>query len=412
MSGSLLDSKAVFLARLRTAGIPEADIALLIAANVDTMAKMAWVCSVQPGVGDDAPLMAFFVQVLGRSLDTFSAGEISVFRRLWWECHTVAIAEVRSKVERTEDSQPKKLPVPERAERLREQQARLVGIVISGVIEPSHCLLDFCNQMKEDEVLRYVNPNICSTRAAELLGVKKENFMTPNSQGALVSVSKETPTAADLQGEYRVRLALQRRSLALDQVKLIRYEFGEAYHNYLFALMAKVVPTTHKKIGLAQILAADEQVWAAMTEHCREGISIRPDGSYPMEVAMTTVRSDPIVLSYLSPLPNSGGGSSSSGGANPKSKAKSAPYEKGRGKGKDAGKKGGKGVAKGGKAGKDRTPLRLRGLHVKTASGKSLCFSYNLDGCQEEVHEGECWRGSHQCAKCLGNHPLAECRAP
>ena len=63
MSGSLLDSKAVFLARLRSAGIPEADITLLVGANADTMAKMDLVCSVQPGVGDDVPLMAFFVQV-------------------------------------------------------------------------------------------------------------------------------------------------------------------------------------------------------------------------------------------------------------------------------------------------------------------------------------------------------------
>lgn len=418
MAGSVLDSKAVFLARCRSAGIPDDDIKALAVVNVDTMAKMGFVCSCQPGVGDDAPFVSFLVRALGRADDTaFTDGELASFRRLWWECNTVAISDVRARVERTEDSQPRKLPVPERAERLRTQQARLVGVVISGVLEPSHSLLDFCNQMRDDEVLRYVNPNRCSTRAAELLGVKKENFMAPNSQGALMAVSVETPTMADLNGEYRVRLALQRRSLALDQVNLISYSFGESYHNFLFALMSKVVPPTHRRIGLDQILLADEQIWAAMTEHCREGISMRSDSTKPMEVAMTLARSDPIILSYLQPLPSGGKGSS------PK-KEKQGPYSpkaagpagKGKGGSKQSKSESSKGSSKpvpaGKGKGKDKSavPLALRGLNRTTAAGRRLCYGYNLEGCWNAVGtENECSSGCHCCARCLGTHPLSQC---
>ena len=104
---------------------------------------------------------------------------------------------------------------------------------------------------------------------------------------------------ADLSGEFRIRVALQRRSLAMDLVKIATYKRVEAYHDRLFHLMMREVPSTHESISMEQILRADTAAFVSMFDVCRRGISMQQNGEFPIEMALEHVFNDPIVSATL-----------------------------------------------------------------------------------------------------------------
>ena len=412
---SMLDSTPVFKSRMLTLGVKSEYVQLFIDKGIDTLARLAYASASQPGTGDETQ----FIEVVAAALNIPNSadipmGELSSIRRCWFEAHTVAVSEIRSRVERTEGSEPLRMPVPERELRLREQQSRLSGIAITANLEPSHQLVDFVNQLRSDEILKYIDPSKCTSREQEIRGVKKESFLKQSADGTVKVVQQEEKLEADLNGEFRIRIALQRRSLAMDLVKLARYQAIESYHDYLFQLLMSDVPDTHDRISLQQIIKADKSVFTKMTELCRAGIAQRPDGSYPVEEALKDAMRDPIVLASLSPLPRS---------ARPAKINRqeeygyrgAQPYQNNKGGGKPAKGRGRGG--KGGKGGKDRqsqnfqVPKELEGLRTRTNKGQNICFSANMEcGCQNAKWGELCYKGLHVCMKCGGGgHGASSC---
>ena len=138
-----LDSEAVFRTRLLALGIPQTSVAALFASGVNTMARLAYLAPIQPGTADDTPFFIALARALGVAAPAdIPVGDTAAFRRAWYEASTVAIAEVRSRVERSSEDGPKKMPQTERVNRLVSQQSRLAGIKIEGHLEPSHALMD------------------------------------------------------------------------------------------------------------------------------------------------------------------------------------------------------------------------------------------------------------------------------
>ena len=129
----------------------------------------------------------------------------------------------------------------------------------------------------------------------------------------------------------------------MDQMSLLTYVKSEQYHNTLFDLMMRAVPSSHKPIGVGQILEADKHIWSRVAEYCRNGVQVDAAGVYPIEVALDRAQLDPITVSLLQPLP---AGSSYSSTKAPFHEERSTPYhdyakgsdfgkgKKGRGKGK------------------------------------------------------------------------------
>lgn len=405
---TLLDSKPVFLARLHTSGV-HPDIARdLAAGGIDTLARFAFGSAAQPGTGDEAPFIELLTRVLQKTVQEIGVDNLASLRRVWYECSTIAVAELRQKVEQTGESAPKKIPVPERAARLEAQQRRLFGLRITAQLEPSYQLCDAVNQMKDDEQLRWISPETCTSRESELGGVKKEAFIAKDVASLLKQVEHEVPGKADVSNEYRARLALTRRSLALDQSDLMPFSVMEEYHDYLYDLVMLEVPNTHQSINLQQVLLADKMIWARMSSYCRAGISRRPDGSLPIENALDQARRHPVVVAMLQPLPKSGKGRGKQtepgkpgkgAGANkkPAAPADANPAPKAKAKAKA------KGQSKG------ALPAALRGCYNKTAEGSNICFAFNLpDGCTAT----DCRKGKHVCAGCLsGSHGYQTCTA-
>lgn len=416
---SVLDSKHVFEARLVAVGLNVGYQAKLKAKGIDTMAKLAYGPRCVPGSGDETPFDEFLIRVLEVArIEDIPDGEMSTLRRIWHEAHAVAISEVRNKLERTEDSAPRKLPVPERSARLASQQARLVGLQINDFLEPSHALIDFVCSIKDEDTLKYVEPSKCTARTQELMGVKKEQFLKPDAAGKVVVVGRDQELFADLSSEMRVRQALTRRSLALDQVSLMTFEESEKYHDFLFALLTMEVPPTHQRISLHQILLADKQAWAVMAQHCRSGVSVRPDGTFPLQAALDEARKHPVVTAMLQPMtatsshPIRAAEVHGKGHAIPREAP--GPYSPKSGKGKG---KGGKPGGKGGKPGKNGQfmkrdwPKELEGLNSTTKKGTPLCPDFQLpNGCGFAQAGRYCKAGLHICCKCLQTHSFVDCK--
>ena len=111
---SFSESEPVFKTRCSQVGLDAADMDCLVKAGVNSLAKVAFMTSYTPGSGDDEDLIAALESALGKPP---SLGQKSSFRRLFHEAFAVTTNEMKMLVERTDETVPRKLSVPERAER-------------------------------------------------------------------------------------------------------------------------------------------------------------------------------------------------------------------------------------------------------------------------------------------------------
>ena len=386
----MLDSEPVFRDRMKAIGVSDAFQLALIAAGITTLARLAFSSASMPGSGDDSAFVGFLIGVFALSTQAdIPAGQLACLRRLWYEAHAVSLSDIRARTETTEDSPARRLPIPERASRLASQQIRLAGVLIEGPLEPSHGLIDYVFGLKEAETLRYVDPAKCTSRAMELVGVKKQSGIKVNAQGQVVIEDKPSVLTTDISCEFRCRQALQRRSLAFDQADLLGYHILESYHDFLFSLLTMEVPSHCGSINLAQILNADRIAFQRMAEYTRSGISMRSNGTFPLQEALAVARAHPIFTTSLAPVPKSTARKTSPTITRP---------NKGKGKGKGAGSV--KGV-----------PRDLVGYWTRNKQGQARCYDFNLPkGCSEKCDQGKCRKGLHQCVGCgSSDHGLQSC---
>ena len=96
-----MDSEAAFKERASVIGVPSPGIAKLQAKGVATFGAFAFLSSFQPGGTDETP----FVRALATTLDVresdISTAELVTFRRLYYESHTLALGDLRSRMETT-----------------------------------------------------------------------------------------------------------------------------------------------------------------------------------------------------------------------------------------------------------------------------------------------------------------------
>jgi hypothetical protein len=409
MSGHL-DSQSVFTVRLGALGIDSTAIQTLVTSGINSMARLAFICSVQPGVADDTPFFTALAAALKLGgPDEISMGDKSAYRRAWFESSTVAIAEVRSKVESTNDDVPKKMPKEERSNRYRMQQGRLGGIKIEGTMEPSHSLLDKVWAMRENDALAYLPLEDCTSRSQEILGIKKESFLKAEPSGNLKQVHRNINPTADLTTEYRVKLAFTRRSLAFDSCELCEFSKMEDLHEFLYSLVMKEALETHQPISVSQIIKADRQLMVRLIELTRDGIVADATGKKPIETFLPVARMDPLFNAILQPLPRGSYSYEKTVATRPF--ADNGPMSFGGGKkGKEKGGKG-KGKGKKGKGPGGSMPEELKGLRTQTRAGGSYCWNFNLgSGCDMAKPGNYCNRGLHSCMRCGSQqHGAAAC---
>lgn len=392
---SATDSTPVFKQRARLVGVPDEVVGKLVDSGLDTLAKYAFCSSYVPGQADERP----FIDVVARALERdATVGELASLRHLLHEAYSMTGAELRQQVERQEDAPPKKLAQPERADRLRRQQAQLVGLRIEGVMEPSDRLVDLLVAQYEDNRVAYVELSRCTSKDQEVVAAssKEDKMLTVDSTGSVKWKNGPTKVEADLSTDLMIRYALSRRGLAAEQANLVSFANHDRWAEHLMKSRMEEPPSGYARVMQQQLINADRRLWQKIAELTRSGIQATAQGR-PIDLIWAQACSHPDVLHLLQPLPAAAQASA------PPKDSRPNPYQPGNGKGKnDKGKGKGKGFV---------MPVDLKHGIPNTSNGHRICFAYNRGSCPNRTKSGRCQFGLHVCCfpKCHKNHPYSQC---
>ena len=174
------------------------------AAGLDTFGSFAFSIPYHPTAPDGTALIKLVSDTLKEKVAPTVA---ACYRRRFSECHTLALADMKSRLETPGDVPPsKRLPTAERRARHDAQVARIPGIIFGPEQEPGWSLTDRVIQMAEEYSVTYIKPELCVSRACEILAERHDAGVKLDSSG---------------------RLGRGRR-------RVISFEAMEEWHTYLF----------------------------------------------------------------------------------------------------------------------------------------------------------------------------------
>ena len=413
-----VESVHVFKARALQIGLEQSVLDAIEAKNLCSFGKFAWSCAYTPGGVDETPFVQMVTATLGRRA---LEDELSVLRRLFFESHAVSMQDMRTRIDRSSEAGSIKILPAEKAARYEAQVRRLVGLNLTGPLEPSHQLIDAVFTLVEENSLKYLPIHSLTCREQEMMGEKEDThlkeYIIRMSAGALSAKEKPCEIRADLGTDLKIRFALQRRALAFDQAALISWAIHDEWIAVLFHRMTESAPEGHYAVTMDQCLRADRKLFLKMSEACRANINALPGSPRPLDIAMRRFMDHSDVLYLIMPLAKPAHSSQSSSTLVPV-EYRDGPYTKGKGvktKGKGKGKGAGKGKGKNkGKKGKASNPGPPPGCLSKTPDGRFICYGFNRPGgCEHSSTEigRSCTRGYHVCGRegCHGDHAAFDC---
>ena len=395
---SLVDSNAVFESRALAIGLSAATVNALALRGWVTHATFAFSVATNPGAGDDQAFIdGVLVPVLGREQHV----DAPKLRRLFFESHTLTAADLRRKVDATEQEAPRKLPPPEIAQRLEAIQTRVRPLVIANVLEPSHQLINTLVQCVEDGRIRYVEWTKCTSRSQEVNNQKEDSDLKmwkTDSSGAIKAVREDPDIVANLSSELDVHNALRRRGVAYEVAQAMSFEVHERIINFFFYELKKDPMEGFAQITLSQLAAADRELHVRLAELTRSGLHPGPAGELPLDNHVGTLLEGPEIRWMLMPLPKrqatvhkqtvevQHGGQDSDPKKVKDDKIKKVKVKKLR-----------------------RTPMpkQLLGGVPCDDEGNPFCFAFNLGTCKNGE---DCKRGMHLCCKkgCKKKHAFVK----
>ena len=408
---------------------------LIAAGGFDTFSRFTFIVPYSQNGPDDAALTAAVTALLIRPP---TAVELTKFRRLQFESQAMMLAEAKHLVERPDDAAPRKVPAPERNTRHQQQAARLVGVAIAGVNEPSHAVLDLVQQQVEEGVVKWISLEKCTCRTQELQGVKVTPDVTRDKRGFLrIENVSESGDIADTSSDMKLRQAFLRRALAYDQSSLISFDVSEAWADAIFAAAQRQAPLGFTSPSLSRGLDADRMMFVLLGEECRAGIAPLPNGDRPLEIKMLQLLHDARIAFMLLPTMVSHGhhnqpavrdGRHDSGqkahvSINSRQIQRRQDFLALKSHGNGKAGKSGSGRGKGGKGVKNDDSMpdsiksyfaaggRLAGCWYKV-NRQRVCAKFNLGICPAKIADGsKCSHGMHLCCtkQCGGKHAYSEC---
>jgi hypothetical protein len=394
-----LDSKAAFQQRASQIEIPTQEIDALELAGIDTFAKYAFCSEYQPGGPDEKPLVTFLETTLG---EVPNGEMLSKYRRLFFESHALCLQDLRQKVERTEHSDAKVLPLAEKVERINQLKARLPGLLITQQLEPSHQLVDKAVQQWEENSLRYIELTACTSREQEVLAEKSTPSLTFDATGNIKVTKKQELAQCSLTGDLRLRTAMQRRALAYDLAGIASFLVMEKWANLLFEKLQQEPPHGYRYVTHDQLLRADKALWLRVAEETRA--QVQGNGlKKPVDEAIEKWSLHAEVQYHIMPMPAASQSSVTKPAASGTT-ATTKPVVK------DNDNKPSKGKGKGKQKGKINVP---ENCEIKFGEPpRPICMKYNIGICRGNVKPGKkCQYGFHVCWKkrCHKPHSAVEC---
>ena len=398
-----LESEAAFSDRLSKIGISQNVKASLLRQGFTTFGSLAFAISTTPAQMTDAAFETWVQKVRPDPLEPF---QTACIRRLVFESHALALSDMQRKVDPVSEGLGlghKKLPIAERQARQREQELRLNGLVLSPETLPSHALVDTCVNMVDTQVLVWIKPEECTSRAQEIQSIKKDTKLTLDNDGSLKMSAKTPAAVCQVSSELDLRNAFQRRSLALDQARVCSFRVIEKWVQHLFLAHGRSQPAGFANVTLSQMIECDKQLFVKASNELAGSLTAEPGQPKPLDAVIERLQTSNELQQFLMPLPTKND--------NP-NKRKSLEQnhdqqnKQAKGKGKHKGKSKGKGNQS-----TSGTISLPPGCVAKTPEGKPLCFGFNRGTCKFKGSGPRCGRGFHLCFKegCHRARPYHEC---
>ena len=398
MAASTLESEAAFRDRASQIGVEDRYIDKFAEKNFAAFGRYAFCVVYSPNHTDEAPLRNFLQDLLE---ELPGPDQMACLRRLFFESHTMALTDARQRVEASPDPSmaTRKLATAERVARQREQELKLTGLVFTPETIPANHLVDLFVEMGESGILSYIKPEQCCSRAQEIHSIKKDVSVSTDSSGLLKLGNKSSEPTCEANSELKLKLAWQRRNLAMDLAGIASFEVVESWTQMLFSHLLRDQPRGFAKVSLQQLLDCDRHLFTQASHRTMGNLREAVDKTRPLDVAIRSLREATDVMQYLMPLPVS--------------KVHEAPAASSGRPDKtprtDKGKGGGKSNTKGGSAPKLQLP---EGCTTHDDDNKPLCFAYQQGKCKFKGPAGKrCARGFHKCYKkgCFRNKPYYLC---
>ena len=409
---NMLDSEAEFSARVLEIGFPHDALEQMKSQGFNTFGKVAFATNFIPGQSDDSALITFSNNIF--QIDPPSPGQLSLVRRLVYESYTMAATDLKIRMERKDDDAPRRLAQAERSARYNEQKARLSGLDLTGELECSNRLIDMVYSMAEEGSLKYIKWEDATKRDQELMGLRSDPVWKPDAQGIIRESKVQEVLKADYKTDLQLKFVLQRRSLALDQTRLVDYDLMEKWSKIMLEAYTNVPPEGYSKVSLEQLQRADLELFKYLMRECRSGIKTL-SGRQPLAEALKEAIKAPEIRLCLQPMPS---GSlkrkADQSDENLTKKSREDPeisrlkeqVKNLQGQIKNAqtrqlsssSQKGKKGNGKG-KNKMIRLPPPLIGMSPTTASGEPNCYDYNLKKCDKAAPGQRCSKGWHLCMR-------------
>ena len=189
----------------------------------------------------------------------------------------------------------------------------------------------------------------------------------------------------------------------------------------MLAALLSEPPAGFQRVSIEQLSRADLALFYHMMKSTRNGIRLKPDGTFPLELALDKAMESVEVRLLLQPLMGQAGKRKREDSPDQTSDSSkttikqlqnrvtkllgsiSSQPKKSPGSGSQpSGSKGPapkpKGTCKGTQVRLPRELLDLGDCQAKTAAGDSICFAFNLGGCPNGA-AGKCSKGLHVCMK-------------
>ena len=389
-----LESRATFAQRAKDINIAQEDLDRLVRGGTATYAEFAFCCAYTPGSSDEKPLFDHLESILGARPTGAQAANL---RRLFFESHSHCLQDLKARLERSDSSEAKILPLAEKMQRIADLKTRLPSVMLTPALEPSHSLVDKAVHQWEEGCVHYLELHKCTSREQEAQATKSSHQLTFDATGNIKVTKQQQLTECSVHGETLLRSAFIRRSLAYDLAGIATFHVQEHWSQTLFERMQKEPPTGYKHVSVEQILQADKALWLKVSEHTRSKLSAVVNGKKAVDAAIHLFSQHPDVMFFVLPLPLP-------------SPSRPGPYDwwTTGGKGKDGKSKGdwkggsnkgdnGKGEPKGAYKGKIVVP---DDCVIKTPDNKPICMKFNVNACKAKIKPGKrCQHGYHLCWK-------------
>ena len=396
-AASLVHSATALRDRAMKAGLSTEETEAILDSNVTSMAQMAFAISPPGTAPTEQEVREFFNGKVAVNLGTITSTKLLIF-----ECHTLVVANIKSEVNKKDDSSSHStLPTAERDRRVAEQRQRLAGLRLKGDEEVAHSSYDLAFTMLEKDIVTYLHPEKFVTRRAELLQKKPAKQLSLD-QDSLTVKEKPLDMVCNTRTELELVQAFRRRALAFDLVGLAPYELMNGYHAELLSHLQEDPPPGYTQVSVTQVLRADRAVFLHLAEVLTT-LKRNAAGELPLERELMSTLARPNVSFHLLPLaasaPPKAAPKANPNNANkrkreetaapPSQPSKGQTRPKGRGKGKS--KRKGRGP---------NVPKDLVGKALETHDGRRICWPFNMqNGCQDAAPGGQCQRGVHVCAE-------------